>query len=891
MKRLTSICITACIWSSFLYAADTSETTILQSSGQCFTSFLMSPAVQPLPEKIPSVSACREGAASPFGGVWMAVSGRSPKMVEPDEPGIYAACIKLVPSKQGAYTFRFGSYADGIAYFKGKEIARFPPHFEYWVNSTEFTVRLPASGAHLLFVFGSRFGRSGIFLSSNNRSVVAKLALTDTPLRKEKLAVASLACRPDRRFIGRGQTLRLSIRREAGLPSAVRDMNVHAVFRSVEGKTLYSTEKKTYNPSGADIPSVSFSWKPGSISVCKAAADVIFKVGNTAVGTITQNVYFPDTISKRISLLSSRLKQEEFRLGRPLPLACLALEKARILNRKKPRTDAVGTHVIETIENVPLMISAARRGLDVIEGKTGYIERAYFSPVDNSCQPFRMYIPSGYRRGHPVPLFIYLHGYVPSYTKADWVDEPLFLTRLMEKHTCILGVPFGRSNTDFQTVGEIDVMRVISEIRKKYTVNGRRIYIIGYSMGGSGMWTIMQHYPDRFAAGISIGGRTDYYLWKEIDRGTLPPFKQLCIDNNNPVCAPGNFTNKAFRIFHGEKDPLVKIGHSVRMHRILQENGTTSSLTVIPDRMHWIAETVCSDHGIAEWALRHELPEYPKRVDFTSYTPKYRKCFWAEITSFAEYGKPAKIFCEYTGSGFRVTRSNVSGFRLALPSTMRKKPFVTLTVNGTEQKCSVKQGGYVEVGTSDREKQTKNRMPGPFKEVFNAPFTVVYGSSFSKKSCRDKARAFISEWEQFAKGSPPVISSKNITDAYASERNLVFFSDPVQGSYLARILEKTPVRITPSSYIVGPKTFRSKGRGFAFVYPHPEHPERYIAVFSGLRWGTSLPVNHKFDHVPDFIVFSEKTNRDGSNQAAAAGFFDMEWKFSKRLLFVRQDRR
>ena len=870
-----------------LNAGETGVITVMPSIDRCFTTFLICPVSQQDQAETPSVSVCREGTKSPFGSVWSSVSGRNPKMVEIEKPGIYAVYIKLVPPEKGSYRFIFGSYADGRIIYQGIEKARFFPHTDYWINSRPFTLDLPSRGGHLLFLFGSRHGRCGFYLQSSSPDITSQLILKRDPLRKERIAADSLSCVPSRRFISGNDVLRLSIQKNAGMPRSAKNFAVDAVFKSSQGKILHRTGKKECRISGKGRTAASFSWKPEGVTVCKTEAAVTFSLDKTVLGTVTQNFYFPDMIAERTAVLLKQLKTAEKELGKPVPLAGLALEKARLLAGKTPRTDKTGARIIEMIEQTPRIISAAGNGRDPLENRKGYIERAYYSRIDNSCQPYRMYVPSQYRAGDPVPLFVYLHGYVPSYTKAEWLEEPVSITRHMEKHTCILAVPFGRSNTDFQTVGEVDVMRVIREVRQKYTIDPMRMYIIGYSMGGSGMWTIMQHYPDRFAAGISIGGRTDYYLWKNINRADLPPFKRLLIDNNNPISSPGNFMNTAFRIFHGEQDPLVKIGHSTVMQRVLEKNGINSVLTVVRGRMHWISADVFTEYNPVTWALSHKLHSYPERIHFTAYTPKYRRCFWAEILSFREYGVPAVISAHFSQNRFNVKHTNVARFRIRLPEHMSGKQKIMCMVNGKPAVLTVKHGSVIETGTSPSGSGTvsKNRVCGPLKEVFNAPFTVAYGPSFSGATCRNKARAFIREWEAFAKGSPPLISSENITQALSSRRNLVLFSDPVKGSYAERILKKTPVRITKTSYSIGSETFSSRNRGIAFIYPHPDHPERCFAFFSGLRWGTSLPVNHKFDHIPDYIIFTSGTNDDGSNRAAAAGDFDINWKFSKKLLY------
>jgi hypothetical protein len=62
-------------------------------------------------------------------------------------------------------------------------------------------------------------------------------------------------------------------------------------------------------------------------------------------------------------------------------------------------------------------------------------------------------------------------------------------------------------------------------------------------------------------------------------------------------------------------------------------------------------------------------------------------------------------------------------------------------------------------------------------------------------------------------------------------------------------------------------------------YPSPFGEGRMIVVQSGVYWGAALPVNHKFDLLPDYIVFDDTyDSSDSTNNALAAGYFDHNWK-------------
>jgi predicted peptidase len=48
-------------------------------------------------------------------------------------------------------------------------------------------------------------------------------------------------------------------------------------------------------------------------------------------------------------------------------------------------------------------------------------------------------------------------------------------------------------------LSEKDVMNVLEIVRKEFTIDDKRIYLIGHSMGGAGTWHLGTKYPDIWA--------------------------------------------------------------------------------------------------------------------------------------------------------------------------------------------------------------------------------------------------------------------------------------------------------------------------------------------------------------------------------------------------------
>ena len=89
---------------------------------------------------------------------------------------------------------------------------------------------------------------------------------------------------------------------------------------------------------------------------------------------------------------------------------------------------------------------------------------------------------------------------------------------------------------------------------------------------------------------------------------------------------------------------------------------------------------------------------------------------------------------------------------------------------------------------------------------------------------------------------------------------------------------------------LGDRTGGLGGRGLVFCYPHPQAPERLLVVMDGLLYGTHLPINHKWDLVPDLLVFAGSAGPDGCNDPVVAAFFDSAWQVAADLVWRYADR-
>jgi predicted peptidase len=221
----------------------------------------------------------------------------------------------------------------------------------------------------------------------------------------------------------------------------------------------------------------------------------------------------------------------------------------------------------------------------------------FFAPSAMAPLPYRLYEPKGFQG--KVPLIIYLSaisgrgddnisqlGPEVEVLVSDRVQriEPAFVLAPQ----CPLGDKWANRNAafplrpyDLSALPESEPSRatlaLIGELAHRYPIDPGRIYVIGFSMGGSGTWDMLMRHPDVFAAGVPISGVAD-------------------------VSRAGLLAAMPIWSFHGELDELSPVRNGRLMFAALKEkgapvrysefagvgHGSVGLALAEPDLFHWL---------------------------------------------------------------------------------------------------------------------------------------------------------------------------------------------------------------------------------------------------------------------------------------------------------------
>ncbi len=534
----------------------------------------------------------------------------------------------------------------------------------------------------------------------------------------------------------------------------------------------------------------------------------------------------------------------------------------------------------------------------------GLFEHAYFARNDFSAQPYWVACPAAPPAGQRRPLVVFLHGWVPDTSRTNpWypIDS---LAELCRSRGVFLVAPHGRTNTDFQFVGEVDVLRVIAEMLKFYPVDPDRVYLTGVSMGGAGAWQIALHYPDLFAGVAPVSAQTDWFrFWHEFFRYPARSELPRHVEWIMAMHSPQELAQNAQCLYsYSQQSPncFLGIAHGQGMADKLSALGIEHKFQMDPDPdqygHHMYFKAKCWERVLEE-LLPRKRQRMPDRFRYRSYSLRFPGAYWARAWEVLEWGRPMSFDGRREADGtLSLKTENVKSVRLTPPAewagtngTFRIAWNGAVRTNfalGPLGSAFMRLPG-TKAGTGFPSAKSTG-VCGPASDVFNYPFLVVVGTAGTAEETEANSRLaaqFTSDWNGYAEGRTRSIRDSDLTPRDEARYGLVLVGLPENNSALGRIADKLPLELSRKGVTFPDgKVIEQDGLGVLLTYPNPRAPYRYVLVYSGVPWGQGRSKNHRFDLIPDFAVYTDETIPGlGINRFLAAGLFDENWAYDEDL--------
>jgi len=139
--------------------------------------------------------------------------------------------------------------------------------------------------------------------------------------------------------------------------------------------------------------------------------------------------------------------------------------------------------------------------------------------------PYRLYVPLGYDTNRKYPLMLWLHGgqgrgndNVKQLTGSNelgthyWTNKEVQLNvpMFVMVPQCPSGENWSDPDLNQPTKWLTLTMDALVSVTKEFSIDANRVYIAGQSMGGLGVWSTLQAYPDTFAAAIIMSAYDNF---------------------------------------------------------------------------------------------------------------------------------------------------------------------------------------------------------------------------------------------------------------------------------------------------------------------------------------------------------------------------------------------
>ncbi len=447
-----------------------------------------------------------------------------------------------------------------------------------------------------------------------------------------------------------------------------------------------------------------------------------------------------------------------------------------------------------------------------------------------------------------------------------------------------------------QGPAEVDVMEAIEWSCRHYPIDSDRISVTGASMGGAATWYLASHYPDVFAAAAPFMGYCDYALWDapggHINR--TQEWEHASWRSRGAAYRVENLTNMALWITHGEWDAAIGGGvpalHSRRMSQRLNELGVAHTYTEVPECGHGCLTGETGPPAI-QWLCRQRRRQLPAEVRLVMHTLRHNRSFWVRVDQLEQYGCAGRVAASFRGQ--RLTANTEGVLRIALgpvPSMMDG----TVVLDGQELKSDLSSSpreflkadgvwqpaGPLPVG------QKRHGASGPFGDLFFEKQRLIYGTEGEPRECfqlRNLTGFVANHFRQTNGGvhrggiqgtswyNLPFVADSEASEEDITENHLVLYGSPEGNAVLRRYMEHLPLGISAEGLEVAGRTYDGADLGCAVVFPHPDNPERCLAVISGNSPEAIVGSAYlNLQLLPDCLVWR------GSK--VWWGFLDSEWR-------------
>jgi pimeloyl-ACP methyl ester carboxylesterase len=225
-----------------------------------------------------------------------------------------------------------------------------------------------------------------------------------------------------------------------------------------------------------------------------------------------------------------------------------------------------------------------------------------------SGQPYMIHVPMDYRGDQPFPLIVYLSG-----GGGLAFDAALNTGNAIKHAGYLILMPHAGGELWWQPQITEMVQALLLEILRSYNVDTNRVYLAGFSNGGTASLEFGARWPQRFAAIASLMG-----AGMDSPSGVKLPMRNLL---DVPVL-----------FLHGDKDPRIPFPNSVNTFDELRDlkPRVPPEVHLLKGRVHDV--TLNADDGYTlPFFQRFTRDPFPPTVSAQIWDARFQRQYWIEV--------------------------------------------------------------------------------------------------------------------------------------------------------------------------------------------------------------------------------------------------------------------
>jgi len=454
----------------------------------------------------------------------------------------------------------------------------------------------------------------------------------------------------------------------------------------------------------------------------------------------------------------------------------------------------------------------------------------FFSEVDDTDQPYALYVPKNMDPAKKYPVVISLHGAGSNHRlnlrrvfgkgnmPGETDTEATRYFPALRDVDFIVASPLARGTMGYQGIAETDVYDVLADVKKRFSVDEDRVYLTGLSMGGGGTLWIGLTRPDVWAAIAPVC--------------PAPPVEAL-------LFAP-NALNLPVQFFHGAIDPVVNPDVSRSWVEQLKQLGTKVEYVEYPAVRHNSWDNAYKNGAIFTWFSQFKRDRHPDRVRFVSDRYKYNSAYWVRLDQLTP-GTMARIDAQFMAPNkISVATAGLGGFTLSPaghPKYTPGRPLI-VTIDGKPLRAlkslsfAMRNGAWVAAPIAAADLTKGVGREGPIGDALAHHHIYVYGTadnpSPEELAARREIASRAAEWSTPRSRlllSLRTVADKDVKPSDLERANLVLFGTRETNSLIARFADRLPMALNAGA----------ADYGLIYTFPIGGH---YVVVNSGLPWWT-----------------------------------------------------